>query len=401
LSSSVARGTRVAIVCIAPLRARGTVGGTYSTVLAELLTGDGLNVELWSRITQEEHAPSGVPIVQVWRPGLFAWLDIVRAVIRRRPEIVHFQHYLFMLGKGAVGEISTLALMISLKFLRVRVVTTLHDVPGRSEITPAYIKAHNYRYPVWFIRAALGSMFKFISQASRAVIVHQEIFADRAVQFGVRRAKIEVIPHMPLPAKPVDRGAARRALGLSESAAVALFFGYATGYKGLAELIECFAALGSRDRPIELLLGAGIHPKAFEEAGYGGYYAQIEKRAAEIENVRFVGFIPEQILGNYICAADVGILPYKAYHGASGPLFLYLGYDRPVLVSQQIAAHTPELVAGVFEVEPRDIARIAARFFDDPHARDEIQSECRSLRELAFSSECADLTRAAYARALA
>lgn len=391
---------KVAIVCIAPLRDEGTVGGTYSAVLGEGLQADGVEVELWSRVYDRPHAPVGAPVLQIWRPGLFAWWDIVRAVRARKPDLVHFQHYFFVLGNSAAGEISTIALMVALAFMRVRVVCTLHDVPAREQITPAYVRMHSYRYPAWFIRAALGWTFRIVAGLSRKAIVHQAVFVDRLTDLGVARAKIDVIGHMALPSQPVERSAARAALGLPADGRIVLFFGYATGYKGIEDLLAGFALLAERGRPFLLVLGAGIHPKIFGDPEYRAFYERLRATAEALPNVAFAGFIDTDRLDAYISAADAGILPYVEYHGASGPMYFYLSHRRPVLVSRQIADHTAELSAGAFETTPEGIADAVERFFDDPSVGAAIAEESELLRESVFANEYVGLTRTAYEQAL-
>jgi len=391
---------KVALVCIAPLRDAGTVGGTYSAVLAEGLQADGVEVELWSRVCDEPHAPVGVPVLQVWRSGLFAWWDIVRAVRARKPDVVHFQHYFFVLGNSAAGEVSTIALMFALALMRVRVVSTLHDVPGRAQITPAYVRMHSYRYPAWFIRLALGWTFRIVAGLSRKTIVHQAVFVDRLAELGVPREKIDVIAHMALPSRPVERSAARTELGLPADAQIVLFFGYATGYKGIEELLAGFAVLAERGRRFVLVLGAGVHPKIFADPAYRAFYERLRASADALPNVEFVGFIESDRLDAYISAADAGILPYVEYHGASGPMYFYLSHRRPVLVSEQIADHTPELCAGAFATTPDGIATAVERFFDDPSVGAAIVEASELLRESVFANEYVELTRAAYDQAV-
>lgn len=391
---------KVALIGLAPLRDAGTVGGTYSAVLAEGLQADGVDVELWSRVCDEPHARLDVPVLQIWRQGILAWFDILRAVRRRKPDVVHFQHYFFVLGNGAGGELSTIALMLALRIWGVRTITTLHDVPGLAQITDEYVRMHSYRYPAWFIRPALGWTFRIVAGASRKLIVHQAVFVERLAELGVAREKIDVIAHMALPTQPVEPAAARASLGLPADAQIVLFFGYATGYKGIDVLLAGFALLAARGRPYVLVLGAGVHPKIFADPEYRTFYAGLRATAEGLPNVEFAGFIDTDRLDAFISAADVGILPYVEYHGASGPMYFYLSHRRPVLVSAQIAEHTPQLRESAFATTPEGVAAAVERFFDEPSAREAIAGECERLRESVFANEYVEATRAAYDQAL-
>ena len=392
-------GLSVAIVCIAPLRRTAILGGTYSAVLGDALYDTGTNVELWTKRSAEATADLDVPVRQVWRSGALAWLDIVRAVLARRPRIVHLQHYFFLFGNGAGGELATLLLLLCLPLLRTRVVVTLHDVPGKAQITPAYIKLHKYNYPALFVLAGITTLMYLLGSVASQIIVHNELFAGRLVDFGVDPLKINIIPHMPLPSNSIDRATARRALGLDEAGHIVLFFGYATGYKGIEQLLGAFEILETRGSTVRLLLGAGVHPKMGNAAEYAEYYSAMESRARAIHLVEPVGFIDPADLDTYISAADLGILPYVEYHGASGPLYFYLSHERPVLMSTQISEHTPGIVSGFFDVAPTEIAAAISRFFDDESFRESVCRESADLRGALFSDNYLTLTREVYGKA--
>jgi len=390
----------IAIVCIAPLRDSAILGGTYSAVLGESLRREGLSVELWSRKSSETQVELDVPVRQVWRPGPFAWLDVLKAVIRIRPRIVHLQHYFFLFGNGAGGELSTMLLVLSLALVRRGAVVTLHDVPGREQITPQYVRLHKYNYPAWVALAGITALLYLLGTFAREIVVHNELFAGRLARFGVDPRKISVIPHMPLPSNPVERTSARKMLGLPDGERVVLFFGYATGYKGIELLLSAFEILEERGSNVRLLFGAGVHPKMGATHGYAEYYSGLETKARSIGLVDFIGFINSANLDTYISAADLGILPYVEYHGASGPLYYYLSHERPVLVSTSIARHTPGFECGAFAASPDAIADAISRFFEDGAFRESIQRESAEVRRTLFSDAYLILTRAVYDKAL-
>ncbi len=388
----------VAIVCIAPMRDRATIGGRYSAVVAEALAADGLDVELWSCVTSYEGAPCGVPVLQVWRSGALAWIDIVRTFLRRRPAVVHLQHFAFLFGGGAAGELSTLALMLVLRLLGARLVVTLHDVPSQTQMTSKYLRAHNHRFPAGFVRLSVGVLFHAIGLAARIVIVHAAPFADRAMALGIPPSKIRVVPLIAWTERAVERSEARGELGIGTDERVVLFFGYATRYKGIENLLEAFALLGARDAKIRLLLGAGEHPKIFDEPAYRVYYAGMRARAERMPNVTFLGFIADDRLGQVIGAADVGIVPYLETHGASGPLNYFLACDRPVLVSEQVAEHACELSESAFRTTPDGIAQAVLSYFDGGGG-ERVRTSCDRMREALAVGGYVDLTKAAYAEA--
>lgn len=58
----------------------------------------------------------------------------------------------------------------------------------------------------------------------------------------------------------------------------------------------------------------------------------------EYPNVIHTGFVPNEEVFNYYCAADVVVLPYRTHMSASGPLSLALSYDRPFLISRNLCS---------------------------------------------------------------
>ncbi len=390
---------RVAIVCVAPLRSGPVLGGTYSSSLGEALAERGIEAELWTKKTAEPYADINVPIRQVWRPGLMAWLDIVRAVWKFKPDVLHVQYYFFLFGNGASGEISALLLALSMLLLRTRLVVTLHDVPEKERMTQQYLRLHKYHYPAPLVRAGVSAVFSVFGKAAQAVIVHGDRFAQRLIEFGVPSGKIAVIPHMPLLVKRIERTAARAQLNIRNGACVILFFGYATGYKGLESLLDAFEILERRKSYVRLILGAGIRPKSGDTPEYRRYYRRLEERARGMQYVRFVGFIESSQLDTYLSAADAGILPYLEYHGASGPLYYYLAHGCPVLVSRAVAENLPGLHAAVFENSPAAIAELIERFAEDQSVRTSIAAECAMQGDQTVSNGYLDLTREIYLQA--
>lgn len=390
----------VAIVCVAPLRDRATCGGNYSIVLAEALAASGARAELWCDITGYERAPAAIPLVPVWRPGLRGWFDVARAYAVRRPSIVHLQHYAFLFGRGAVGEIATIGLLATLALMRARIVVTLHDVPGPEMITADYVRTNHYGYPAPMIRAGIRALFGAIGTCARAVIVHEDRLADRARRFGVTGSKLRVIPHMGVPARPLDRADALREIGFAGDEPLVLFFGFANPYKGIENLIAAFAILARRGSRVRLALGAGERPKAPEAPEYRAYYADLRRAAEAAGNVTFVGYIPGERLDAYIRASDLGIIPYVHSHGASGPLHHFLAHEHPVIVSTQVAEFATELADVAFDTAPTSIADAIEAYFAG-ETSERVGLACTRMLETLSAGKFVALTEAVYAEARA
>lgn len=393
---------RVALVSGVPLKNQSEIGAAYYTrALADELHREGVDVEVWAKNTAGEPASTSAPVLPIWRPGWFAWLDILKALGRRKPDVLHIQHSMFVLGAGVSGEVSMLVLLFALWLLRTRVVITCHDIPSLEQITPEYVRLHRYKYPAWVAILGLRVLFTMIALCARVVIVHQEAFARTLEHdFHVDRAKLVVVPHLPIPYHITDKRAARASLGIGSEERVLLFFGFATGYKGIDVLLEGMRRNDSAV-PVRLVLGAGEHPKVAHTAEYRAYYQDLRERAAQTPGVQFAGFLPDERVDEYIDAADAAIFPYVEFQGMSGPLNQCASHDKAFLVSERIAEKVPGLRSCVFPPEPEAVAGTIRRFFSDDAYRSTVEEECRRFGESVLHNDFLNLTLRVYERALA
>lgn len=383
----------VAIVSGVPLKGSSEIGGAYYTrTLAAKLQRAGTNVEIWSKLGAGEAAQSEARVLPTWRPGWFAWADIVKAVRKRRPDVLHIQHSMFVLGPGAAGEFSMLLLLAILSLMRTRVVVTVHDIPELDQVTPQYVRMHGYKFPAPIVVAGLRVLFAAIAICAQAIVVHQEEFAATLTRdFHVAAAKIFVIPHVSAQIAAASGGAARSALGLGENERVILFFGFATRYKGIELLLAAMREAAARSR-LKLLLGAGEHPKVAHTADYAAYYAGLRRVAASIPGVDFVGFLPDAKLDGYIEAADVAVFPYVEVQSMSGPLTICAAHRKPLLVSARIAEKVPELEACAFQPETSALSAAMTRFFDDPAYRSAVEAQSLAFAERVNGDEAVTKT---------
>jgi glycosyltransferase involved in cell wall biosynthesis len=390
---------RIALVTGAPLEDRSEIGAAYHTrALAEELARTGLTVDIWSKAGAGQAAASGVPIVPTWHPGWWAWSDIFLAVLKRKPDVLHIQYSTFVLGAGAAGEVSMLLLLVLLKLAGTNVVITVHDVPSLAQITPDYIRMHGYKFPTTVVRSGLRAIFLAIGLTARSIVVHQEAFAAILTRdYGIDRRKIAVIPLIAPAHRTIGRERARAALGITSAEKVALFFGFATRYKGIELLLAAASELGPEFQ-LRLLLGAGEHPKVAHTAEYDTYYRELRRRAESIAGVEFLGFLPDALLDEYVEAADVVVFPYIEAQSMSGPLTISAAHRKPFLISARIAEKMPPLCACVFEPDSEAIAHTLRRFFCDPAYTAAVEDECRRFARTALENDAPSLTAEIYNR---
>lgn len=169
------------------------------------------------------------------------------------------------------------------------------------------------------------------------LILHSEYAAQAYRRVGVDPARI-LVAHNGAEARgtaaPIDKAAARAALGLPADRPIALYAGRINAQKGLDQVLA-LAAL----RPGMLFLLVGSE-------GEG----PIEAAAGELPNVRVVPWQAPAELPPWLCAADVLIVPPSSapldqFRNCVLPLklFAYLAAGRPILAPE--APDTAELLS--------------------------------------------------------
>ncbi len=231
------------------------------------------------------------------------WARLLIGVRRWRPDVVHVQ--------WSIRPELDVYLWLALKRTGARVVYTAHNLlPHRPS-------------------ARDPGRFRRIYHAVDGVVVHTERSAQALVQrFGVPLDRVAVAPHGPLLGEEdeIGRAAARVRLGLPAKRPIVLFAGLIEPYKGLADLVEAFAAVATA-HPTAWLVVAGRPNEPF--APYAERLAGLEL----IPRTRFdLRFLPGSVLAAYLQAADVVALPYREVT-SSGMLMAARRFAAPVVAS--------------------------------------------------------------------
>ena len=160
------------------------------------------------------------------------------------------------------------------------------------------------------------------------VFAHSEVAKARlAGAFALSPERIRVIPHGDLSVTlgpPVSKAEARRALGLN-GGKLALLFGAIEPYKGQEEVIAWWRK--ARPDVALAIVGNPITP---------AYRAQIEKMIADAPGVvaRF-GWLPDEQLKLWLCAADVTVFNYRQIF-TSGAANLARSWGVPIVLPARL-----------------------------------------------------------------
>lgn len=290
-------------------------------------------------------------------------LKVHKELKRIDPDVIHIQQELALFG-----GIFTAYLLQWLVFLwRKKVVITLHGVVDPKKINHRFVKENNSNLPVWAVKFAFYIIYKPLMIWAKRIIVHERYFKDIVTYgYGVSGRKIVVIPHGIEMLEADDKSEARRKLNIPAGADVALFMGYATGYKGIDLLIEGFSKYAELNPKAYLVIGAGKHPKLYNDNSYLAEYKRLQDKAKAMipkDQYWWEGFINEEDIGAYYSASDVSVFPYTTAMASSGPMSFAIGYEKPFLVSSSFSAIFSESPELLFDKNPEALAEKLDYFF--------------------------------------
>ena len=203
---------------------------------------------------------------------------------------------------------------------------------------------------------ALFQEFAFVA-ADAIVAVTARLAETIKACLNERHARILVIPNAgDSDFEPLPKRVARIRLGLGEELPIIGFVGNLGPWQGLNLLIKAFSILVSNLPTAELVI-----------VGEGPERAKLE---AEVERfglknkVRFVGGVPHATALEYVCAFDVGTIPYE-----SSLLYEAIGRS-PIKAYEYMSCNCP-IVSGAYPDLSEEISRARCGIIvppDDPTA---------------------------------
>lgn len=161
--------------------------------------------------------------------------------------------------------------------------------------------------------------------------------------------------------KPVSKELAKQKLNLDKDTNYVLFFGFIRDYKGLDLLLKAFADEKIRNRNLKLIVAGEFYtdPKP--------YLDLIENNQLQDVVIMINDFIPDSLVVNYFCAADLVVQPYKSAT-QSGVTQIAYHFDKPMIVTDVggLSELVPDGVVGyIVKPEPSDIASAINRFYEE------------------------------------
>jgi glycosyltransferase involved in cell wall biosynthesis len=356
------------VAFVAPYPPRGERHGGHSGVasyaanLAHALADNGARIIVIAPEVDGDPARSTDGSIDVRRAfvlGARALPAAMAVAVGTGAPIVHLQFELFLYG----GPASLLGLPAALGRARwalaeASLVTTMHQIVDPAAVDREYARLHRVGIPAPVASAGIAAVQAAVARASAATIVHETAF--RGVVPTAR-----VIPHGIEDVAPIDRGDARRRLGLDGRLTV-LCFGFVAPYKGIEVVLD---AAGHAGPDVHVVVAGGEHPRM---GGANGFAAALA--AAHGDVATFTGWVPDQDVAAWFSAADVAVFPYARPFSSSGALALALAHRTPTLLSPPLArcAGAPSVMT--VPIDARSLARRLDELAASPAALDELRS---------------------------
>ena len=263
-----------------------------------------------------------IKLAKIWTKGPGYLFQIVSAVAKEKPKLVHIQHEFFLYG-GIVSSAVFPFLLFLLRLMDIKVVVTMHGVIPRKVAQKQFADA--FFIPSNFITLKLGLpvITMLICANANAIVVHDKSGKNTLHEdYGVAPQKINVIPHgigFPSP-EPL------RSQHVRED--TVLFFGNITPSKGLETLIAAFEQV--RVPNAKLIIAGGPHPRG------NNYFQQITRLvqlSSTSDRITMTGYIPDERIHSLFEESSLAVFPYTFSISSSGGLSFALQHRKPVIVT--------------------------------------------------------------------
>lgn len=181
------------------------------------------------------------------------------------------------------------------------------------------------------------TFYRLLGITADKIILLEESLKSKLSTF-VPQEKIVAIPHgVDTDVVLVSKTKARKALKIGNDEEVILFFGYVNWFKGADIFVKNFQhtthLLGKK---AQFIIAGGESPTLKNKTYYQSYFKEVLEGVYRSKKVKITGYIPQEEIYLYFCAADLVIFPYRHFMTASGVLSLVFSYKKPFLVSTEL-----------------------------------------------------------------
>lgn len=273
-----------------------------------------------------------------------SWLKTARHILALKPDAVVFTHWM--------------------TFFAPCYATVMRYLKGRAR-TKLILLLHNFKpHEKRFGDDAL--LWLLTRLPDGYLTLSDKVKSDLLVTQPNAIAELSPHPIYNIFGEAMTKAEARRALGLSASQKVALFFGYIRKYKGLDLLLEAMPALIKIFPDFKLIVAGEFY------ADESAHREKIKSLGIAAHLLLATDYIPSNEVAKYFCAADCAVLPYRSAT-QSGVVPIAYHFELPVIVTN-VGGLSEVAIDGKtgFVIEPNSAQAIVEgvkKFFD---ARDAV-----------------------------
>lgn len=268
---------------------------------------------LADKSTSNEKMPpnnSKVKVFRVWESdNLFSVFSIMFYILRLRPDVVHFNVSFQSFGKNKLVNVTGLSLILLCRLLRFRVLAGVHTLAEMTDLEKFQVKSSLLN------RIGILMATKIILSAQSVVVLVRSYSNALRKRYGHKG--VHYIPH--------GTSIGTNNINESKDEKQILIFGHMGPHKGLPLMLKAFEKISKENPNIKLVVAGSNHPN------FPSYLNSFIK--AHIRNVEFLGYVPQEKLGEVFRKASVVVLPYNAAPGTSGVFHLACGFGRPIVGS--------------------------------------------------------------------
>lgn len=326
-----------------------------------------------------------ITILPCWEDGFLYPFKIFKEVCRLKPQVIHVQHEFFLFG-GMFSALMFPFFVLLSKLLSSKFIVTLHGIVNPAELKDPELGSVGNEslkgLPTWLATMGLLFITRAITDFSDKIIVMNNI--HRSILTGEYRCspkKVVIIPHGVPNGEIIPQEIAKKKLGF-DGFKIAFYFGYITKYKGIDILVKAFKKIEKGKKNFLLVLGGGQHPRLKLDHDYRTFWNSITQEIAQDPQIKFVGFIPEELLSTYICASDIVVFPYVASFSTGGPMNITLGHFRPVIASKVSSFSDVLPESAIFKTgSVSDLSRILLKAIEDENFNLELSKLAKSIAD--------------------
>lgn len=269
------------------------------------------------------------------------WLEILNVLAKFNLTKNILLQFDFALYGGLMTSGFFVPFLLFLKILGFNTNVVIHSI-----VTDVFELAGHLGIKDTFFDQIKGFLFNKIFRLfyfSLGILANKIITTEEALKNKLKKyignGKLISISHgVDTSLKPRDKNLARKKLKISEKEKVVLFFGFVNWFKGADIFVDTYHQttrfLGKRAR---FIVAGGQSATLKDQKHYQKYFKKVLEKIDSSKKIVITGFVPQEKISLYFSSADLVVFPYRTFFSASGPMSFVFSYQKPFIVSNNLA----------------------------------------------------------------